>query len=205
MKKHRLALLLGILVALVFFYFGLNTWIESQQKISPPPVAQFRPPVEMKKQAQPVKPKTPETTPAPARTEGKLQEMARLPEPEEKVTKQGSGELKEREEKTQRNESAQKQIQKKVVEEKKVAKKTPPVKKPVAKKTLKSYILQIGAFRSKSNAQRLVAKAKSMGYKAFIVEEGGLYKVRIKVNATGLISALKKARKDFGNAFAVKK
>ncbi len=206
MKKHRLVLLLGILVALVFFYFGLNTWMESQQqKISPPPVAQFRPPVEVRKPSEPVKPKVPEPAPTPTPVGEKPQEIAKLPKPQEETPKQERGRPEDKGDKLQHKEPTQKVTREKTKEEKKVAKRSSPVKKPALNRALKSFTLQIGAFKSKDNARRLVARAKHIGYRAFIVEEGGLYKVRIKVKASSLIGALKKARKDFRGAFAVKR
>ncbi|NAZ06637.1 MAG: SPOR domain-containing protein, partial [Thermocrinis sp.] len=38
MKKERLLILLGVLVALIFFYVGLNKWLESKPESAPPPV-----------------------------------------------------------------------------------------------------------------------------------------------------------------------
>jgi hypothetical protein len=38
MRKERLLILLGILVALIFFYVGLNKWLESKPESAPPPV-----------------------------------------------------------------------------------------------------------------------------------------------------------------------
>ena len=39
MKRERLVILLGLLVALVFFYFGLNEWLKSkEEQVKPPPV-----------------------------------------------------------------------------------------------------------------------------------------------------------------------
>lgn len=39
MKRERLIVLLGVLVALVFFYLGLNEWMKSkEEKTQPPPV-----------------------------------------------------------------------------------------------------------------------------------------------------------------------
>jgi DedD protein len=38
-KRERLIILLGILIALIFFYFGLNEWLKSkEEQVSPPPV-----------------------------------------------------------------------------------------------------------------------------------------------------------------------
>jgi len=61
LQKHRLILLLGVLVALIFFYLGVNTWMESQErKTAPPPVVRAKPPVQIKPEAKQVKPQTPQ-------------------------------------------------------------------------------------------------------------------------------------------------
>ena len=39
MKGYRVVLLIGVLVALIFFYLGLNEWIDSNKtSINPPPI-----------------------------------------------------------------------------------------------------------------------------------------------------------------------
>ncbi len=171
LQKHRLVLLLGILVALVFFYLGVNTWLESQErKASPPPVVRSKPPVQIKPKTEQVKPQTP-----------KPQQVKKTPEPRKEKAKA-------------------REIQK----AKEVKKE--PEKKPTAKKAvvLKEYIAQIGAFKRKNNAQRSLNEAKKKGFSAFIVEERGLYKVRIRLKAKDLKTALKTARKNFSGAFIVK-
>ena len=48
--KHRIALLIGVLVALVFFYLGVNRWLETQRGISamPPPIVRSKEPIQIK-------------------------------------------------------------------------------------------------------------------------------------------------------------
>ena len=41
------------------------------------------------------------------------------------------------------------------------------------------YRVQVGAFRIRENADRLLNELKSRGYQAFIVMEDGLYKVQV--------------------------
>ncbi|MFN3599339.1 MAG: SPOR domain-containing protein [Aquificaceae bacterium] len=38
MKKERLILLLGVLIALIFFYLGLNQWLKTKEEVQPPPL-----------------------------------------------------------------------------------------------------------------------------------------------------------------------
>lgn len=59
------------------------------------------------------------------------------------------------------------------------------------------YRVQCGAFKSKPNAEALMAKIKAKGIDAFIVQAGGLYKVQvgaygIKVNADKQLASMKK-------------
>lgn len=62
-----------------------------------------------------------------------------------------------------------------------IKKKTPvPVTKPITSQSVSRYYIQIGAFKSESNAKSLAAKARSLGYKnVTYTKENNLYKVRI--------------------------
>ncbi|MFN7065612.1 MAG: SPOR domain-containing protein [Aquificaceae bacterium] len=44
MKKERLIVLLGLLIALIFFYLGLNQWLKTKEEVQPPPVTVKPPP-----------------------------------------------------------------------------------------------------------------------------------------------------------------
>ncbi len=257
-QKHRLVLLLGVAVALVFFYLGVNTWIESQQKqIAPPPVVRANPPVEIKKGAPVVKPEEP--TPTETQEEKprpiieKIQPVKR-PQPKEEKKEET------KEVKTAKEEKAQKPITQSQKKEKptppvkreepkktevaKVVEKKPPTptkreetkatqsvkpkaeqpKKPVTKpapqskeekvvvakipkekpKKLKEFVLQVGAFKNRKNALRTLNSAKKAGYEAFLIEEEGLYKVRVREKADSFMSALKRVRSNFKSAFIVR-
>ncbi len=75
--------------------------------------------------------------------------------------------------------------------QKKVVSPTPLPKKkatPVLKKEKKegvstpkkgSFYIQLGAFKSKANADNLAKSVKKLGYKAVVIKAGNLYKVRI--------------------------
>ena len=161
MQRHRLALLLGILVALVFFYLGVNTWIESQRtKTIPPPVVRAKPPVQTTPPAETVKPK----------------EVVENPEP----------------------------VKEEKVEEKQEQIKEPEKVQEAPKKELKDFVFQIGAFKKKENARKSLKNAKDKGFDAFIVEEEGLFKVRVRVKAESLELAITKVKKDFKEAFLVR-
>lgn len=43
----------------------------------------------------------------------------------------------------------------------------------------KSYIIQLGAFNDKANAERLIDQLSKLGYPGLIKEEGGYFKVRL--------------------------
>ena len=173
--RHRLVLLLGILVALTFFYLGVNTWMSAQEKrATPPPIVSSKPAV-----APPPKP-TPNLNPKPADETPKprvIKPSHPLSEtPTERVEKPKE-EIKEK-----ANKSPQEQTQKK----------------------LKEYIVQIGAFKLKKNADARLKLAKEKGFEVFMIEEDGLYKVRVRVEAKSSLSALRETRNRLGSAFIVK-
>ncbi len=201
-QKHRLILLLGILVALIFFYFGVNTWMESQgQRATPPPIVRTKPPVQIKSASQPVKPEKPKVS------QPKTQ-VAKAPEKTGKRKPAG-------EEKEQRKEKKVKVVQheekpkpavkkKEIKEEPKKVKKKAVAKKEKAKRVLRDYVIQIGAFKIKKNADKMVSFAKKGGYEAFIIEEEKLYKVRLRVKAENMRTALKNVKRKFKDAFVVR-
>ena len=228
LQKHRLVLLLGILVALVFFYFGVNTWMESQQKrVAPPPVVRSKPPVEIKRQTKPIKPIQPKPAqqqvqkvakpapkPQPAKPQPKpvAQKPAPKPQPQKPVAKaQPKPEPKPAKPKPEKKpakvvkEQPKPQPKKEAVEKppQKVAKASKPKAESKKVTKLRDYVVQIGAFKVKANAEKRLKLAKQKGYEAFIIEEDGLHKVRVRVKAESRISALKKVRTSFQNAFVV--
>ncbi|MFN3870929.1 MAG: SPOR domain-containing protein, partial [Aquificaceae bacterium] len=38
MKKEKLVVLLGMLMALIFFFLGLNQWLKTKEEVQPPPL-----------------------------------------------------------------------------------------------------------------------------------------------------------------------
>ncbi|WP_457601449.1 SPOR domain-containing protein [Hydrogenivirga sp.] len=221
LQKHRLVLLLGILVALVFFYFGVNTWMESQQKqVAPPPVVRSKPPVQIKREAKPIKPikprpvqkpapqvaQKPVAKPRPAKPQPKPVAQKPAPKPQKPVAKPQPKPAPQKQAKATKEQpkpQPKKEVSPKPV---KTAKATPPKQKTEKKDTgakLKDYVVQIGAFKVKANAEKRLKLAKQKGYEAFIIEEDGLHKVRVRVKANSLLSALKKVRSSFQNAFVV--
>jgi len=192
LQKHRLILLLGVLVALIFFYLGVNTWMESQErKTAPPPVVRAKPPVQIKPEAKQVKPQTPQ----PPQTQ-----KAPVRKPEKKVA-----EKKQPQKPVRTAEAGKPQPQKQTPPKKAPPqKKQPQPEKKPAPAVTKEFVAQIGAFRLKSNAEKRLALAKKKGFSAFIVEENGLYKVRVRFRAKNLRSALRTVRRDFSGAFIVK-
>jgi len=197
MKKERLLILLGILVALIFFYVGLNKWLESKPESATPPVVVRTTP---KQPAQPTTPPKEEK----AKEEPKAEEKKQTPPPEpqkpkEDLIAQKIQEEKNKEEKTKevqktpegKNLTAQRQETRK-----EVAKQEKQAEKP--KGEVKEYVIQIGAFSSKENADRALGKAKSMGYKGEIVSEDKFYKVRVRVKTDDPKKVLAKLRSAFG-------
>ena len=201
MQRHRLALLLGILVALVFFYLGINTWMESQQiKTAPPPVVRAKPPVQVKPPAQPVKPVEP------PKVEEKVTVATNSPPLEEKPNhpKEPTNKDANPKDRVKNLEKPRDQAAEKPKEKKPKVKVQKPKKEAKPEKPLKDYVVQIGAFKSKENAQKRLKEAKEDGFDAFLIEEEGLYKVRIRIKAENFRVAISKVRKTFKNAFVVR-
>jgi DedD protein len=175
MRKERLLILLGTLIALIFFYVGLNKWLESKSESAPPPVV--------------VKPAPPQ--PASPQQEGKAKEEAKVdekkqtPPPEPQKQKEDLIAQKIQEEKT-------KEARKEVAKQEKQAEKP--------KGEVREYVIQIGAFSSKENADRALEKAKSMGYRGEIVKEDNFYKVRVRVKTDDPKKVLAKLKATFGGA-----
>jgi DedD protein len=212
MRKERLLILLGTLIALIFFYVGLNKWLESKSESVPPPVV--------------VKPTPPQPTSPPqeekAKEEPKAEEkkQAHPLEPQkqkEDLIAQKIQEEKNKEEKTKavqktpesKNLTAQKQeaqkesekvekVKEEKVQKNAVAKQEKQAEKP--KREVREYVIQIGAFSSKENADRALGKAKSMGYRGEIVNEDNFYKVRVRVKTDDPKKVLAKLKATFGGA-----
>jgi DedD protein len=165
MKRERLIILIGTLVAIIFFYLGFNTWLKNkEEKITPPPVVVKPQPKEVPEQTQP-------TAPTEKPQETKTVEQKQKVEEKKEVQKE-----------------QEKTVEKRIKEEKK--------KEQTVKKT---YIVQVGAFSNMENAQKALKKAKSLGYKGVIVEEGGLYKVRLKVITADIKKDLGPLKSHFGS------
>jgi len=196
MRKERLLILLGTLIALISFYVGLNKWLESKPESAPPPVV--------------VKPTPPQ--PTSPQQEGKPNEEAKveekkqasLPEPqkqEEDLIAKKIQEEKNKEEKikeVQKTQESKNLTAQKQETQKEVAKQEKQAEKP--KGEVREYVIQIGAFSSKENADRALEKAKSMGYRAEIVNEDNFYKVRVRVKTDDPKKVLAKLKATFGGA-----
>ncbi len=199
MRKERLLILLGTLIALISFYVGLNKWLESKPESAPPPVVVRPAPPQP---AQPISPPQEEK----AKEEPEAEEKKPTPPPEPQKPKEDLiakkiQEEKNKEEKTKefqktqegKNLTAQKQETRK-----EVAKQEKQAEEP--KVEVKEYVIQIGAFSSKENAEKALEKAKSMGYRAEIVSEDKFYKVRVRVKTDDPNKVLAKLRSSFGGA-----
>jgi DedD protein len=140
--------------------------------------------------AQPISPSQEEK----AKEEPKAEEKKQTPPPELQKQKEDLIAQKIQEEKTK---EVQKTHQKQEAR-KEVAKQEKQAEKP--KGEVKEYVIQIGAFSSKENADRALEKAKSMGYRAEIVREDKFYKVRLRVKTDDPNKVLAKLRSTFGGA-----
>jgi len=188
MKKGRMIILLGTLVALMFFYIGLNQWLERkpQSQPLPPVVVKPMPPAGPPQEDQ-TKVSQPEQPPVVQKEEQK--------QPQEDQIAKKIEEEKKKERvlpKEERKADSAKKPELTHLEQKKV---------PTPKEEIKEYTIQIGAFSSKENAEKTLSKAKEMGYTASIVHEDDFYKVRVKVRTDNPNKEIAKLKSAFGSAF----
>ena len=210
MKKEGPLILLGILVALIFFYVGLNEWRESKPESAPSPVVVIPTPPQP---AQPISPLQEEKAKEEPRAEEKEQtpplETQKLKEDliaqkiQEEKTKevqqtQESKDLTTQKQETRKESKKVEKVREEKIQKNTVAKQENQVEKP--KGEVKEYVIQIGTFSSKEKADRALKKAKGMGYKAEIVREDKLYKVRVRVKTDNPKKVLAGLRSAFGSA-----
>jgi cell division protein FtsN len=194
MRKERLLILLGTLIALIFFYVGLNKWLESKSESAPPPVVVRPTPPQS---VQPISPPQEEK----AKEEPNVEEKKQTPPVEPQKQKEDLIAQKIQEEKAkevQKTQEGKNLTTQKQETQKEVAKQENQVKKP--KREVKEYVIQIGAFSLKENADRALDKAKSMGYRSEIVNEDNFYKVRVRVKTDDPKKVLAKLKATFGGA-----
>ena len=217
-SKHRLIFLGTLLVGLTLFYFGVNTWMEQKAKENtPPPPVVIKQPEEIKREEKPERAegelkKQKETKEqrkvlASATTQKSVQisseqkevnltaspqKVAEEEKPKKGVVKEIK-KIKKREAKSQNN------------KESSVAKKdTLRVSKEI-KKSLKTYVFQIGAFRDKRNAFKALRIAKKKGFYAKIIKKGEFYKVYIYAKAPSYTYAYRNVKRYFRDAFPVRR
>lgn len=194
MRRERFLILLGTLIALIFFYVGLNKWLESKSESAQPPVVIKPTPPQP---AQPISPPQEEKAMEEPELEEKKQVLPSEPQKQkediiaQKIQEEKAKEVQKAQE--SKNLTAQKQEARK-----EVAKQEKRAEKP--KGEVKEYVIQIGAFSSKENADRALEKAKSMGYRGEIVNEDNFYKVRVRVKTDDPKKVLAKLKATFGGA-----
>lgn len=186
MKKERLVILLGTLLALIFFSIGLNQWLKQKTPAELPPVV--------------VEPK-----PKPAEEAQPKVEEAKPPVEERKV------ETKKEDLIAKKIEEEKKKESKKQMEDEKKQKQSPveqtnnlKAQKVQVEKEKKEHVIQIGAFIYKENAEKALSKAENMGYSGEIVSEDKFYKVRVKVRTDNIRAGLNKLKSAFGNAIIIR-
>ncbi len=188
MKRERLIILLGVLVALVFFYLGLNEWLKTKEEQAQPLPIVVKPSPQKQQEAQPQAP-----SPAPAKeTPPSLEKKPEVKEAPKSKEKDLIAQKIKEEKKTEKPEIKEKKEAEKPQEAKKVEK--------AKKAPLKTYTVQIGAFKSKDGADKVAERARRMGYRVNIVEEDNFYKVRISLGTENIKDELKKLRAAFGGA-----
>jgi len=224
-KRERLIILLGVLVALVFFYLGLNEWLKTkEEQVQPPPLVVKPSP---QKEEAPQVQQTPASTELepkskPEKQEEKAQEKQEIKETsktkeqdlipqkikeEKKIetpqkTKEVEKTKKEKKEIKEVPKTAEQNLMAEGIKEEKKKEKPQGVKetRKTTKAPLKTYIVQIGAFANEKGAKKTAERARKMGYKVNIVEEDNFYKVRVLVKTDDINSELRKLRGTFGGA-----
>jgi DedD protein len=201
--KHRLALLLGVLIALVFFYLGVNKWIESQESFvsTPPTIVRAKEPVQIKEETQQVTVETEEVEEATGEVTVEIATVSAVQNEPQETPAQSPQPKEEVKEEPKREPSPGTKPDSELRKEEVVVEEEPKI---IIKKAEKEFVVQIGAFKNQENAQKTKEKASQNGFESFIVVEDGLFKVRVRVLAGSVSEALGTVRSQFGNAFIVK-
>jgi DedD protein len=186
-KRERFIILLGILVALVFFYLGLNEWLKTkEEQVQPPPLV-VKPLPQEKETAKPV-PQKEEVPPVAKEAKQETSQQKSEGKQPPKGKEQDVIAQKIREERNTVKPAENK------AEPKTSERRESPTTKP------KTYTVQLGAFKGREGAERVAEKAKKMGYRVNIVEEDNFYKVRLSVRTENIEDELRKLRSVFGSA-----
>jgi len=220
-KRERLIILLGVLVALVFFYLGLNEWLktkgdnvqspplvvkptpqkeEAPQVQQPPVSTELEPKAEVKKQEEKQEIKETSKTKEQDLIAQKIKEEKKI-ETSQK-TKEVEKTTREKKEIKEVPKTAEQNLMAEGIKEEKKKEKPQGVKEigKTTKAPLKTYTVQIGAFANEEGAKKTAERARKMGYKVNIVEEDNFYKVRVLVKTDDIDSELRKLRGIFGGA-----
>ena len=191
-KKQRLIFLGTLLIGLILFYLGIDTWLKQknlQQNQPPPvvlkPVAPVKPQLKEQENEKNSKEKIKtETTKEKIQIKKEIAPESKLPEIEKEVKKSEKKAV-----------EAGRKIQENVKEKKEIS----------VKPRLRTYKFQIGAFKYKENAYKLYKRAKKLGYHGEVIKRGNFYKVYIHVKAKNLKTAKRKVVRDFKEALFVSK
>ena len=217
--RHRLALLLGLLIALVFFYLGVNKWIETQQSVAtaPPSIVRAKEPVQIKEETDTVTPEAEEIEEETGEVTVDLPPAGTVQTVATTETPPSQPQQTEIQQSPQQNQPKKEEPQKPhdLTQEKKPAEsgKTQETKKEeviqeepkiIIRKAEREFIVQIGAFKERNNARKLSKEAQSKGFESFVIEEEGLFKVRVRVLAGNAREAVQNVRSSYRGAFIVK-
>jgi len=179
-KKQRLIFLGTLLIGLILFYFGIDTWLKQKnlQQNQPPPV--------VLKPIAPVKPQ--------------------LKDEEKGVNSKEKIETGNKEEKIQiKKETTSKSEPLEIKKEIKKPKKESMETEKKTQQKLRTYKFQIGAFKYEENAYKLYRKAKKFGYYAKVAKGRRFYRVYVYVKAENLRIAKRKVVKHFKEAIFVRR
>ncbi|MCS7196263.1 MAG: SPOR domain-containing protein [Aquificaceae bacterium] len=195
-KRERLIILLGVLIALVFFYLGLNEWLKTrEERVQPPPLV-------VKPTPQPKEPPLKEGEAAAQKEEKPPAEQKDIAEktPQKEVKGEAPEEKKEEPPQKAAKKEQKDLIAQKIKEERLEGKQKEPKAKVQEKADMKVYTVQIGAFKDRERAKKVAERAKGMGYEVKLVEEEDFYKVRLTLRTDSINTELGKLKKTFGGA-----
>ncbi|MEN3033428.1 MAG: SPOR domain-containing protein [Aquificaceae bacterium] len=182
MKKDKLIAIALVFGAIVVLYLGVQRWESSkaQQQTSELEVVIKNEPKEQKpaQETQPAeaqKPELKETKSQDAKPEAAKSDVGEKPE-----------------------------MKQKAIEAKPQAKKEDKAQTKPDQQQGEVFKVQIGAFRTETNALRVANMAKEKGYNSEIIKDGNFHKIVVTVKSEDIRADIRKLKREFGDAILVK-
>ena len=202
-SKHRLIFLGTLLVGLLLFYLGVNTWMEQKTKENIPPPIVIKQPEQ--KTGDQIKEERNLQTPLQPHPQEKVVQKSQINRAES-FKQQSEAQKISKKEQQNAGKVEKKDVEKKESQtaSKRIARGETRTRPEENSQKLRTYVFQVGAFKNKSNALRMIRTAKSKGFNAKLVKKGEFYKVYIYTKAPSYKYAYKKVKRHFKEAFLVR-